>query len=98
MAGSIVPFEATSRCNTAALALALALLLLPFLQLERLIEKNYYLHRSARDGFRSYLLSYASHSLKPVFNVEKLDLQRVAKSFGFSTPPGVSLGILMIVT
>lgn len=64
------------------------------MQLERLIEKNYYLHRSARDGFRSYLQSYASHSLKPVFNLEKLDLQRVAKAFGFSTPPGVSLSIL----
>lgn len=67
------------------------------MQLERVIEKNYYLHRSARDGFRSYLLSYASHSLKPVFNVEQLDLQRVAKSFGFSTPPGISLGILLLV-
>ena len=26
-------------------------------QLERLVEKNYYLHKSARDGYRSYLLS-----------------------------------------
>jgi len=60
-------------------------------QLERLIGKNYYLHRSARDAFRSYLQSYASHSLKTVFNVEALDLQRVAKAFGFSSPPGVPL-------
>ena len=65
-------------------------------QLERLIDKNYYLHRSARDGYRSYLQAYASHSLKSVFNVELLDLQRVAKSFGFSNPPSVSLSILMI--
>ena len=35
-------------------------------QLENLIEKNYYLHRSAKDAFRSYLQSYASHSLKNV--------------------------------
>ncbi len=66
------------------------------MQLERLIEKNYYLYRSARDGFRSYLQSYASHSLKPVFNVEQLDLQRVAKAFGFAAPPGVSLSILAV--
>ena len=65
-------------------------------QLERLIAKNYYLHRSARDGYRSYLQAYASHSLKSVFNVELLDLQRVAKSFGFSNPPSVSLSILMV--
>ena len=63
-------------------------------QLERLIAKNYYLHKSARDGYRSYLQAYASHSLKTVFNVELLDLQRVAKSFGFSNPPSVSLSIL----
>ena len=65
-------------------------------QLEKLIAKNYYLHRSARDGYRSYLQAYASHSLKSVFNVELLDLQRVAKSFGFSNPPSVSLSILMV--
>ena len=43
------------------------LLLLPLLlqtQLEKLVESNYYLHRSARDAYRSYALAYASHSLK----------------------------------
>jgi hypothetical protein len=25
-------------------------------QLERLVEKNYYLHKSARDAYRSYIL------------------------------------------
>jgi ATP-dependent RNA helicase DDX18/HAS1 len=62
-------------------------------QLERLIEKNYYLHKSAKDAYRSYLQAYASHSLKAVFNVEQLDLQRVAKGFGFSVPPSVSLNL-----
>ena len=63
-------------------------------QLERLIEKNYYLHKSARDGYRSYLQAYASHSLKTVFNVDALDLVKVAKAFGFSVPPSVNLSIL----
>ena len=40
-----------------------------------LIEKNYYLNKSARDAYRSYLLSYASHSHKDIFNVHELDLQ-----------------------
>ncbi|XP_064404626.1 uncharacterized protein LOC135349903 [Halichondria panicea] len=62
-------------------------------QLENLIVKNYYLHRSARDGYRSYLHSYASHSLKVVFNVEQLDLVRVARAFGFTTPPSVTLSV-----
>lgn len=61
-------------------------------QLERLIEKNYYLNRSAKDGYRAYLQAYASHSLKNVFNVNELDLQKVGKSFGFTVPPAVNLG------
>ena len=63
------------------------------LQMEKLIEKNYYLHKSSRDGYRSYLHAYASHSLKSVFNVENLDLQQLAKAFGFATPPNVNLRI-----
>lgn len=62
-------------------------------QMERLIEKNYYLHKSARDGYRSYLQAYASHSLKSVFNVNNLDLQQVARAFGFAVPPSVNLKV-----
>lgn len=60
-------------------------------QLEKLVEKNYYLHQSARDAFRSYILAYNSHSMKDAFNVHRLDLQKVASSFGFSVPPKVDL-------
>ncbi|KAL6065507.1 ATP-dependent RNA helicase ddx18, variant 2 [Balamuthia mandrillaris] len=65
-------------------------------QLERLVEKNYYLHRSARDAYRSYLLAYASHSHKHIFNVHELDLLKVAKSFGFTVPPKVNLSMLFL--
>lgn len=47
--------------------------------------------QSAKDGYRSYLQAYASHSLRSVFDVNKLDLVKVAKSFGFSTPPRVDI-------
>ena len=60
-------------------------------QLEKLVEKNYYLHKSARDGYRSYLLSYASHSHKHIFDVHTLDLQATSKGFGFAVPPKVNL-------
>ncbi|OXB71672.1 UNVERIFIED_CONTAM: hypothetical protein H355_001650 [Colinus virginianus] len=62
-------------------------------QLERLIEKNYYLHKSSRDAYRSYLHAYASHTLKDIFNVHALDLQRVARAFGFAVPPRVELNL-----
>ncbi|CAH3121399.1 unnamed protein product, partial [Pocillopora meandrina] len=52
-------------------------------QLEKLIEKNHYLHKSAREAYRSYLQAYASHQHKSIFNVNALDLQRVAPAFGF---------------
>lgn len=60
-------------------------------QLERLIEKNYYLNKAARDAYRSYLMAYASHSMRDVFNVHELDLLAVARAFGFTTPPRVDL-------
>ncbi|KNC98509.1 ATP-dependent RNA helicase HAS1 [Spizellomyces punctatus DAOM BR117] len=62
-------------------------------QLERLVEKNYYLNRSAKDGYRSYLQAYASHSLKKIFDVNALDLQKVARAYGFTVPPSVNLVI-----
>lgn len=51
-------------------------------QLEKLIGSNYYLNQSAKDGYRSYLHAYASHSLRSVFDVHKLDLVKVAKVRG----------------
>jgi len=60
-------------------------------QLEALVAKNYYLNQSARNAFRSYLLAYASHSHKHIFNVHEVDLAAVGKSFGFAVPPKVPL-------
>jgi ATP-dependent RNA helicase DDX18/HAS1 len=63
------------------------------LQLEKLLSKNYYLYQSAKEGFRSYLLSYASYSLKKIFDVKKLDLVKVGKAFGFAVPPRVNVNM-----
>lgn len=61
-------------------------------QLEKLVEKNYFLHLSAKEAYKAYVRSYASHSMKNVYDVEKLDLLKVALSFGFRVPPVVDLG------
>ncbi|KAJ1452109.1 P-loop containing nucleoside triphosphate hydrolase protein [Pelagophyceae sp. CCMP2097] len=61
--------------------------------LTRLVERNYYLHKAARDAYRSYLLAYASHAHKDVFNVHSLDLDGVAAAFGFQVPPRVDLNL-----
>ncbi|VDK49624.1 unnamed protein product [Anisakis simplex] len=62
-------------------------------QLEKLIEQNYYLNKSAKEAYKCYVRAYDSHSLKSIFNVETLDLNAVAKSFAFTTPPFVDLPI-----
>ncbi|KAF3480000.1 ATP-dependent RNA helicase has1 [Arthroderma uncinatum] len=62
-------------------------------QLEKLISQNYYLNQSAKEGYRSYLHAYASHSLRSVFDINKLDLVKVAKSYGFVTPPRVDIAL-----
>ncbi|KAL4597688.1 hypothetical protein ACB092_11G006800 [Castanea dentata] len=61
--------------------------------LEELVGSNYYLNKSAKDAYRSYLLAYNSHSMKDIFDVHRLDLQAVAASFCFSNPPKVNLNI-----
>ncbi|GMM43958.1 ATP-dependent RNA helicase [Pichia kluyveri] len=67
-------------------------------QLEQLIKNNFWLHQSAKDGYRAYLQAYASHHLKTVYKVDKLDLVKVGKSFGFTVPPKVNITIGSSVT
>lgn len=61
------------------------------LQLENLITKNYFLHQSAKEAFKAYVRAYDSHSLKDAFDIATLDLVKVARSFGFTTPPAMDL-------
>jgi ATP-dependent RNA helicase DDX18/HAS1 len=63
------------------------------MQLEKLLQKNYFLHQSAKDGYRAYLQAYASYSLKKIFDVNKLDLAKVGKAFGFAVPPRVNISV-----
>ncbi|XP_068923873.1 ATP-dependent RNA helicase DDX18 isoform X2 [Petaurus breviceps papuanus] len=62
-------------------------------QLEKLIEKNYFLHKSAQEAYKSYVRAYDSHSLKQIYNVNSLNLPQVALSFGFKVPPFVDLNL-----
>ena len=63
------------------------------LQLEKLISKNYFLNMSAKEAFKAYVRAYDSHHLKQIFDIETLDLAKVAKSFGFVVPPAVDLKV-----
>eukprot|EP01029_Cantina_marsupialis_P010311 TRINITY_DN2346_c0_g1_i1.p1 TRINITY_DN2346_c0_g1~~TRINITY_DN2346_c0_g1_i1.p1 ORF type:complete len:526 (+),score=180.53 TRINITY_DN2346_c0_g1_i1:49-1626(+) len=60
-------------------------------QLEKIISSTYYLHQSSKEAYKGYVLAYASHGMKSVFDVHKLDLAAVGKSFGLTAPPRVDL-------
>lgn len=62
-------------------------------QFEKLVQNNYFLASAGKDAYRSYLHSYVSHSLKEVFDVNEIDLQKASKSFGLAVPPRVDLDI-----
>lgn len=55
------------------------------------MAKNYFLHISAKEAFKSYVRAYDSHHLKQIFDVGTLDIAKVAASFGFTSPPAVEL-------
>eukprot|EP00981_Chlorochromonas_danica_P015298 scaffold11564_cov180-Ochromonas_danica.AAC.8 len=59
-------------------------------QMNALVEKNYFLQKSAQDAYRAYLLAYASHSHKDIFDVHAIDMQALAKAFGLSVPPRIN--------
>ncbi|CAG5046590.1 unnamed protein product [Parnassius apollo] len=63
------------------------------LQLEKLISRNYFLNQSAKEAFKSYVRAYDSHHLKTIFDIDTIDLAKVAKAFGFTVPPAIELKV-----
>jgi len=61
---------------------------------ESVVAKNYYLLTSAKQAYRAYLLSYATHALKDTYDVFQLDLLAVAKGFGFTDVPKIDLQVI----
>ncbi|KAK7206000.1 hypothetical protein BZA70DRAFT_277691 [Myxozyma melibiosi] len=62
-------------------------------QLEKLVAGNHWLNESAKEGYRAYVQAYASHHLKSVYQVDKLDLAKIGKAFGFRVPPRVNISV-----
>ncbi|KAI5181576.1 ATP-dependent RNA helicase DDX18/HAS1 [Nematocida sp. AWRm80] len=49
------------------------------------VSNNYYLEKDARNALKTYIQAYAGHKLKTVFDATKIDLNKIATSFGLST-------------
>lgn len=64
-------------------------------QLENMVNSDYDLRESAKEGFVACTRSYLVHHMKEVFDIRKLDLAKLAKTFGLPKPPPVNLSILL---
>lgn len=63
-------------------------------QLEKLVnKKDHFLLQSATEAYRAYIHSYNSKTNKDDFNLDKLDLMKLCKSFGLMSPPFVHLNV-----
>ena len=63
-------------------------------QLEKLVnKKDKYLLNLATEAYRAYMHSDHANTDKDTFDLEKLDLLKVCKSFGLISPPFVHLNI-----
>ena len=63
-------------------------------QLEKLVnKKDKFLLNMATEAYRAYIHSYNAQTDKDSFDLEKLDLLKVCKSFGLISPPFVHLNI-----
>lgn len=52
-----------------------------------LIRKDDKMRKFAREAYHAYLLAYASHEFRDVYNIHDLDQEKVALTFGFTKPP-----------
>ncbi|KAF7684147.1 putative ATP-dependent RNA helicase ddx18 [Astathelohania contejeani] len=58
-------------------------------KLFKLIEQNYYLRGLAINALKSYIHAYKGHPLKENFDISNLNIENVAKSFGFQRLPKI---------
>ena len=61
-------------------------------KLRELVEKNYSLNRAAFYAYGAFINYYRSNLLTRIFRTSQIDVEKLAKSYGFTTPPRVKEG------
>lgn len=56
-------------------------------ELIKLITKDYKLRKIGTEAYHAYLMAYAAHDFRDIYNVHSLDQHKVALCFGFDKPP-----------
>ncbi|OHT15374.1 DEAD/DEAH box helicase family protein [Tritrichomonas foetus] len=63
------------------------------LTLKDKMSKNRKLLKNAKEALKSYLMAYESHALNDCFDIRKLDIEGIAKSFGFDELPQLDIRV-----
>ena len=66
-------------------------------KLRELVDKSYDLNRAAFFAYGAFLNYFRANLLKKIFRTDQLDVAKLAKSFGFNTPPRVKEGKFLTV-
>ena len=61
-------------------------------KLRELVDKSYDLNRAAFYAYGSFLNSYRASLLKKIFRTGQINVEQLARSYGFTTPPRVKDG------
>ena len=54
---------------------------------ERLVRRDVKLNKLGKEAYHSYLLAYASHKYRDVYDIHSMEKNMVARSFGFDKSP-----------
>lgn len=61
-------------------------------KLREFVEKSYDLNRKGFYAYGSYINYFRASLLKKIFRTDQIDVAKLARSFGFTTPPRVKEG------
>lgn len=64
-------------------------------KLRELVETNYDLNRAAFYAYGSYINHFRANLLKKIFRTDQIDVAKLARSFGFATPPRLKEGTFL---
>nr|UXY87359.1 RNA-dependent helicase [Cryptomonas sp.] len=56
-------------------------------KISSLVEKNHFLNKLSKEAFKSFVNSYSSSSLRGIFDLKKINICSLSKSFGLTVTP-----------
>ena len=61
-------------------------------KIRELVDKSYDINRAAFYAYGAYINYYRANMLTRIFRTSQIDVEKLARSYGFTTPPRVKEG------